>query len=471
VTERGAVDAHPLSRRVCMFVYNNFASDARVLKEAATLTSAGYEVTVVAVLDKRTVPCEDRDGIRVVRINRDPLHYKVLRASRQVRRHGRLTNARIRRWTQRRLRKVRGVPASRPTGRSSSTPPSGSASASTDEGALRAGAMKLNQTVSAAAYRTVMRLHKPLLYLDWYYRAARYTKDQSFETFHAHDLNTLPVAAFLARRRGAHLVYDAHELYPEVSTLSPREAGIWGRVEAALIKRPDHIVTVGQSIADEFVRRYRVAPPCVLLNCPTGKQIAGAPDGHALRERAGLASDARPIVLYQGGFAPNRGLEQLLDAARDLRYATLVLMGWGLLEDELRERIAAANLEDRVRMIPPVEQKDLLAFTSGADVGVIPYRPVGLNNTFTTPNKLFEYIRAGVAIAASRLPELVRFVEKPGLGSTFNPDDPADIARVLNGLTESPERLAAIRERTVAARDRFVWERESQVLLDIYGSK
>lgn len=502
----------PTGRRVCMFVYNNCASDPRVLKEASSLTSAGYEVTVVAVLDKHTVPSEERDGTRIVRINRDPLHYKARRASHQIRRHGRMSRGRFRRQRRRLVKRARtGARAVRGRAkrlRRTFTHPSqprllrlgalllggltsgagfvalhgwrvarrrvaGSYRRAPSDGApswLRAGATTLDRDLSSVTYRTMMKFHKPLLYFDWYYRSAKLVKEERFDTFHAHDLNTLPVATFLARRSGARLVYDAHELYPEVSTLSRREAGIWRRVESLLIKRPDHIITVGQSIAEEFVRRYGVPQPRVLLNCPAATPIANRPTGHPLRERAGLLADSRPIVLYQGGFAPHRGLEQLVDAARELRHASLVLMGWGLLEEQLRDRIASAGLEGTVRLIPPARREELLALTADADVGVIPYRPVGLNNTFTTPNKLFEYIRAGVAIAASRLPELVRFVEEPRLGATFNPDDPADIARVLNHLTEDPDRLAAIRRRTVAARDQFVWEREAEVLLAVYES-
>src|SRR4051794_41937003 len=75
--------------KIGMFVYNNFTRDARVLKEASTLVAAGHEVVIVAVLDKTTVPGEERDGIRVVRIDRRPLHYRLLWTVRGGRRRGR----------------------------------------------------------------------------------------------------------------------------------------------------------------------------------------------------------------------------------------------------------------------------------------------------------------------------------------------------------------------------------------------
>src|SRR4051794_37387633 len=83
--------------RVCMFVYNNCSTDARVFKEAGTLSAAGYEVHVIAVLDRLTVPTEDRDAIHIVRIDRNPPHYKLLRATRAARRRIRLRWAGVKR--------------------------------------------------------------------------------------------------------------------------------------------------------------------------------------------------------------------------------------------------------------------------------------------------------------------------------------------------------------------------------------
>ena len=101
-------------------------------------------------------------------------------------------------------------------------------------------------------------------------------------------------------------------------------------------------------------------------------------------------------------------------------------------------------------------------------MGVIPYKPIGLNNYYTTPNKLFEYMLAGIPIAASRVPELRRFVEGHALGLTFDPDDPRDIASTLNFLLADRSALTEMREHSREAARRFVWENEVPKLVQTY---
>jgi glycosyltransferase involved in cell wall biosynthesis len=455
--------------RIDMFVYNRCTADARVLKEARTLASAGHRVRVVAVLDATTAPEEERDGFRIVRIERNPIHYRLLRAARLA---GRL-------WR-------RPLAAIKPAERTPQPRSRAVAVALVPLVLLGHGlrllwraAAALARWVKAGGRRLMLAPHKPLMFLDYYQRAYRLVRAEPPDALHAHDLNTLPVAAALAKRLRVPLIYDAHELYPEISTLSRREAAIWRLLERRLAKRADHVVTVCDSIATEIESRCGVVRPTVLLNCPAGGDGGGA--GFAgkeaeggqvsmLRSRAGLNGSGEPLVLYQGGFAPHRGLQTLVRSARELERGTIVLMGWGRLEEELRELVAQEGLEERVTIVPPVAQGEVVACAAGADVGVIPYEPVGLNNTYTTPNKLFDYMAAGLPVAASRLPELTRFVERGEIGLTFTPGDPAALATAINGILADPERHDRMRQRAREAARRYTWERESRKLLELYDA-
>jgi glycosyltransferase involved in cell wall biosynthesis len=452
--------------RIDMFVYNRCTTDARVLKEAATLTGAGHQVRIVAVLDATTVPREERDGFQIVRIDRDPIHYRLLRASRQA---GLL-------WR-------RPVSAMAQEG----SPARAVAVAAAPLALLARGLRLLWRTwvrgsrpFKRATRRLLLIPHKPLMFFDYYQRAYRVVHADPPDALHAHDLNTLPVAAALAKRLRLRLVYDAHELYPEMSTLSEREAATWRWLERRLARRADHTVTVCDSIAKELEQRHRIPRPTVLLNCP----VSGGGDKGPEAEPGGCGAffphtgekapmngepeSQEPVVLYQGGFAPNRGLKTLVLSAHGLERGTIVLMGWGRLENELRELIASERLGDRVRIVDPVPPGEVVAAAAMASVGVIPYEPIGLNNTLCCPNKLFDYLAAGLPVAASRLPELSRIVEQGELGLTFTPGEPGALGMVLNEILEDPERYNKMRKHAREAATKYTWEQESKKLLALY---
>ncbi len=552
--------------RVCMFVYNNCTNDARVLKEARTLLAAGHDVTVVAVLDVTTTLEEDRDGLRIVRIDRRPLHYRLLWWYRARVRSARLARARLKRFGRRsarrlvrlarrsrrrlkhalrrarrlitrlvrraRVRLLRGarrarrrlrllrfrlaarlggrpVSARSPRIRSPRRPRryrlssilrrrragrrSGDGEAPAPAGSGRAllvarvaRVLRLALTVLGAPlsllawllvsagrgvsrfnHRTLMRMHKPLMFGDWYWRAYRLLRDERFDVLHAHDLNTLPVAAALKRRTGALLVYDAHELYPDVSTLSTTERRVWKVLERRLIGRADEVITVCDSIGAELQRRYPIAPPTILLNCPPSADRVEL-SSRLLRAHAGL-DDAEPLVLYQGGFTPNRGLAQLVRAAGQLERGRLIMMGWGRLEDELRAIVRDEGLGSRVVFTAPVAQDVLLSYTAGADVGVIPYEPVGLNNLYSTPNKLFEYLSVGLPIVGSNLPELAKIVLGCEVGLTFERAEPELIAAALNRVLLDDDLRAGMRRNALSVRARYTWETQAGTLLRVYA--
>jgi len=440
--------------RIDMFVYNRCTSDARVLKEARTLSGAGHRVRIVAVLDPATAAEEECEGFRIVRIDRNPPHYRLLRGTRIARR-----------LLRRPVAALEPSPGRPGRGR-----------------ALTAARLVLAPLVLVehALRRLLLAPHKPLMFLDYYWQAYRLVRADPPDALHAHDLNTLPVAAALARRLRLPLTYDAHELYPEISTLSRREAAVWRFVERHLAGRADHTVTVCDSIAAEIERRYGVTRPTVLLNCPA---TAGANGASALQPAGrgasvgrvpkqapdeGAAGDGEPVILYQGGFSRHRGLDTLVRSAHGLERGTVVLMGWGQIEGELQALIAGEGLAGRVRIVGPVPPDEVVASAAGAAIGVIPYEPVGLNNTYTTPNKLFDYMAAGLPVVASRLPELTRFVEGGEMGLTFPPGDPAALAAALNELLADPERYQRMRARSQEAGRRYTWERESAKLLALY---
>jgi glycosyltransferase involved in cell wall biosynthesis len=291
------------------------------------------------------------------------------------------------------------------------------------------------------------------------------------DVYHAHDLNNLWIAAQAARAGRARLVYDSHELFPEIGNRWIRlRRGGWRRLERRLMPQADLVITVNNFIADELARHYPGPPPVVLLNCPD-PPAGFDPDAphNSLRPRLGLPPE-RKIVLYQGWMAEGRGLENLIRAAPLLQDgAVVVLIGFGEYYRTL-EAQAAREAAGRVFFIPRVPQAELLAACASADVGIIPYPAVDRNNYYTSPNKLFDFILAGVPLVGNDLPFLRQVIVGEGVGIVARLDSPAAYAAALNAVLGRADGGAAFRARARAVRDTYIWPAQGRKLVAAYAA-
>jgi glycosyltransferase involved in cell wall biosynthesis len=291
------------------------------------------------------------------------------------------------------------------------------------------------------------------------------------DVYHAHDLNTLEVAHRAASARGARLVYDAHELFPELANRWVRlKRRSWSRLEQRLLPRADLAITVNELIADEMARRYDVPPPLVILNCPDPPpEFDCAARYDLIRSRTGVGPQ-RKVVLYHGWMSEERGLDDLVRCARHLaNEAAVVLMGYGEFRTTLEKR-AAREPPGRVYFLPAVPQRELLAYCASADVGVIPYQPVSLNDYYASPNKLFDFIQSAVPIVANDLPYLRRMVAGHRLGVVARLDSPESYASAINSLLTLPDGGAELRASLRRVAPRYAWEPEARKLVAAYAA-
>lgn len=413
-----------------MLVKNSFEYDARVRKEAESLVRAGHDVTVIAIhLPGVTSSREVRPpGVRVVRVPRV---------------YGRL---------------ARLVPAS-----------TIAASAGPNRAAPAAGALPpaLRRRMGAA----LRVLARPAAFLARATNAAVLNRRflaaavaTTPQVVHAHDLNTLYPGTRVKRATGARLIYDAHELATHRNDMGPVRR-LWATVhEQWGLRDVDAMITTTDTWADYLVGRYRISRPSVVRNVPESQEIR---QGFDLRAELGIPVDQR-VLLYQGSVQRNRGIEQVIDALGLLPRCVLVVIGYGAQRPALERDVAARGLGDRVRFFGPVPNDKLIHYTAGVDVGMCCIRNSSLSYYWSLPNKLFEYIMAGVPVVASDFPEMGGFVRSEAVGEVCNPDDPADIAAAVRRILDDPERLARLRVRTREVARRHNWAREEALLLSAY---
>ena len=220
----------------------------------------------------------------------------------------------------------------------------------------------------------------------------------------------MPICSRYKARNKIKLIFDAHEIYDHLAQASDIIASINSKILKTYSTSVDFFITINASIANYYKRFYPDLPAAYVIKNATIPSTNYNYDGR-LHDAAGLDIN-RKIIIYQGGFARNRGLVDLLLSAEHLDDNwSIVFMGWGNLEDELK-RIHKAlvlkkpALNNSIKFIPKVKHSELVYWSSGATIGIIPYENTGLNHWYCNPNKLWEYPNASVPILVSPFPEL-----------------------------------------------------------------
>lgn len=339
----------------------------------------------------------------------------------------------------------------------------------------RVGRGRSQRPPEYAGERTPSRLNPPLREAVGLYRLLRLTartarlwaagrRAGSFDVIHANDFETLPAASLLARRSRSRLVYDAHELYAEFEPDPPRAyRSVAARLEGALARRADSVVTVSRPLADELRGRLRLPRmPFVVLNAPELDEHAGP-----------QIAEAGPVrAVYQGAFGPGRPFEDLLEALALAPNASLTVRVVHADPTALRAAVRRRGLGERVVVADPLPPAELISGLRGFDAGLIFDRPLTRNAELSLPNKLFDYLMAGLAVVVPALPALAPFVEDAGVGLTFQPGRPDRLGECLERLAADRETLAEMRARSLAlARGRYNAERQSETLEDAWGLK
>lgn len=296
------------------------------------------------------------------------------------------------------------------------------------------------------------------------------------EVFHAQSLIVLPVVRNAAKRLGGRFVYDVADYHTEAARLARmpwivRE--VVRRRERDWARDGSGFLAVSDPVADLVVRKWGVPRPTILWNCPPAwhPDEPGIIESDKIREATGIEAE-RPIVLYQGGFSVDRGVEELVAAATQPRLmelgAAVVFMGYGRLESFIAE--AVDQHPGRLYLLPAVRPDDLMPWTASADVSFVGQPPRTLNQKMNLPNKLFESIMAGVPVVVSEGNEQCRLTSDEAIGMCVDIDDPAAIAAACADLlTAAPDERRALRIhcREVAL-GKYTWDHTAVGLVELY---
>lgn len=322
--------------------------------------------------------------------------------------------------------------------------------------------------------RTIIRIWKPapgptrpnlikgLSLVAWCLRALFFVFPMRVHCINCHRLPLLPFCALLKGMKGCSLIYDTHELETETATSRGWRRILAKLTERAFIRYADVIIVVSESIADWYMREYGLNNVWTVRNIPEVDTHTAVRRSPLLRDAFGIKQD-HILFLYQGLLAEDRGIRMLLDVFSALDSSRhIVFMGFGPLTSLVKE------YEDRFANIhyhPSVSQSELPYYTSGADVGLNLIENTCLNHYLCLPNKIWEYLNAGIPILVSDFPGLAKVVNELKCGWTC-PVETEQLRKLIEGL--SGEDINEKSKNILKLRDCFGWHVEEQLMLNAY---
>jgi glycosyltransferase involved in cell wall biosynthesis len=304
-----------------------------------------------------------------------------------------------------------------------------------------------------------------LFYAEYQFRLLLYLLFQKCDLLVANDLDTLLPNYLVSKWRKKELVYDSHEYFcGELSVVSkPISYKVWHGIERRIFPKLKTVITVSQSIVDQYEKEYGIRPYLVRNIPPASVSFPVT----ATRQSLQMPEDKTVLLLQGAGINEGRGGEEIVQSMQYLTDYHLFIVGEGTVVPQLKEMTKQMQMQDRITFVPRQTPDKLFNYTSLADIGMAIDTDVSANLRFSLPNKIFEYIKAGTPMVVSNLVERARIVKQYEVGEIAETVTPEAIAQAVKQLS-APERMAQCRENCKIAAKELTWENEEKVLEQVY---
>ncbi|TYS69842.1 glycosyltransferase family 4 protein [Sutcliffiella horikoshii] len=426
-----------MRKKVCMFVWNHFTNDARVMRECTALSENQYSVDLICIEDPndKNLPLyeEINSNFKVFRVKRYPSSLLMLQKVYRVCFINKLaTMFSVLVWL------------------------------------FFTYFFPLMSVVLTILFLLLLktRLKTVVIRGSIILRMVLKGLKKNYKIYHANDLNTLTQAYICSkiRLRSRQLVYDSHEVQ---TSRTGYDSSLYAILEKFYIKKIDRMIVENHTRAKYNQELYGFYPS-VVYNYPF-KQVHNITESKNLHKILNLSPNEK-ILLYQGGIQVGRGLEKLIDAVPLFREGILVFIGDGKIKKHLEYIVKEKQLDNRVKFLPKVPLGELPAYTKNAYLGFQVLNNVCFNHYSASSNKLFEYLMAGVPVVACGFPEIKKVVEENQVGICVDSHNYESIAEGVNVLLSNDKLRQKFADNTRYASSKYNWENEKINFLEVYAS-
>jgi glycosyltransferase involved in cell wall biosynthesis len=292
------------------------------------------------------------------------------------------------------------------------------------------------------------------------------------DIFLGNDLDVMAATFFAGKWKKKQIVYDTHEYYMAMAGLDNKviRKTIWKKLESFIFPRLRYIYTISDSFCDLYRKDYSKELKTV-RNVPYLHDKAITVDQVLLNKIDALIPQNKHLLIFQGaGINPHRGVEELILAMKylDPKKYHLLLVGGGDIFSLIESMILQNHLGDIITVIPKVPFVVLKHITRKAHLGLSLDKSDNLNHRFGLPNKIFDYLHAGLPVLVSRLVELEKIVNFYRVGAFIENHEPNHIAARIETVFANPDNMEMWKENTERARKELNWENESKIVLEIF---
>ncbi len=276
----------------------------------------------------------------------------------------------------------------------------------------------------------------------------------------SNDLDTILPNFLISKLKNSHIIYDSHELFTEVpELLSKKKIKLfWLYLESKIFPKLKNVITVSDGYAKLYKKKYGNSIT-VIKNVPSL-------DSRKINNFSlpGFKLDEKNII-YQGSLNKDRGIDLMIKAVKFID-VKLFILGSGDLELSLREYVVKENLTNKVFFVGRVPFNDLKHITKFFDLGLSFEENSCLAYRYSLPNKVFDYIHAGIPVLSSDLPEMSNFIISNKVGQTLSSREPKIIAKQILALISNKNQYRKDIEKT---KNKYCWQKEEKKLLKLFN--
>lgn len=296
-----------------------------------------------------------------------------------------------------------------------------------------------------------------LMLTEFYIRLLREGIKVKPNIIHCHDTMVLPVGLIIKIITKAKLIYDAHELESNRNGQTKMLAKVTFFIEKKCWSKIDHFITVSNSIISWYEKEFGVKSNSLILNSPLIRKFNSVPNNY-FHNLYSISTD-KLVFVYLGILSSGRGIDYILDAfSQGTIESHIVFIGYG----EMGSKIKEFSLKySNIHLHDAVPHEEIVATVKNADVGLCLIENVSLSDFYCLPNKLFEYIFAGLPVLASNFPEISNLVKEHHLGNVCDVNFKSIHAEVSKMEKNHPERIASNLSE-------LGWEKQSEKLRKAY---